>query len=60
MLMGQMLLSVIIAITAAIISVASGNGVLLTILVYSAAGSLSLLSCALLVVFGAAPVRDRR
>lgn len=49
MLMGQMMLSVMVAISAAVLSVMSGNGVFMTLLIYSAAGSMSLLTTAILV-----------
>ena len=49
MLMGQMLISGLVALTAATISVLSGNGVLVTLAIYSGAGSLSLLTLALMI-----------
>ena len=52
MLMGQMMISALIAILAAMASVLSGNGILLTLVIYSTAGSLSLLTLAMLIYGG--------
>lgn len=58
MLMGQLLLSAAVAVAAAAISVITGNGVLLTLLVYTTAGSMSLLTVAVLINAGCMSRQD--
>ncbi len=60
MLMGQLLLSAMVAIAAAAVSVMSGNGVLVTLLIYSTAGSMSLLTLAMMVYVGCSVRADER
>ncbi len=60
MLMGQLLLSAMVAIAAAAVSVMSGNGVLVTLLIYSTAGSMSLLTLAMMVYVGCSVRSDER
>ena len=52
MLLGQMMISLLIAIFAATISILSGNGTIWTLAIYSMAGSLSLLTIAMLIYSG--------
>jgi hypothetical protein len=58
--MGQLLLSAMVAIAAAAVSVMSGNGVLVTLLIYSTAGSMSLLTLAMMVYVGCSVRSDER
>lgn len=60
MLMGQLLLSAMVAIAAAAVSVMSGNGVLVTLLIYSTVGSMSLLTLAVMVNVGCSIRSDDR
>ena len=60
MLVGQLLLSAMVAIAAAAVSVMSGNGVLVTLLIYSTVGSMSLLTLAVMVNVGCSVRSDDR